>query len=670
MNKCFIDRELSWIEFNYRVLKQADDKNTPLLERLNFLNIYESNMDEFFMVRVGSLTHRNMLMPEYRDPKTGWTTDTQLKKILKAVANQQKEEAAVYKRIYEDLKSDGIEIVDFNKISKLDESIAKRIYSEVKDLLAPKIIDEKHSIQFMGNMESYVASYLQKGDNKLVGIVSLYRIPKYRVFETDSVKKVFLLPELVAHFAKNLYKKYTVKESCIVRLTRNADVFVTDASNYSNTNLKENMEKLLKKRKRQQPVRMQISGKPSVALLKQITKYVGIEDRRVYMYSMPLELGFSSELGPMPQLKYVQRKQSRGIDVQRGHLIPYLKTKDILLSYPYHSMDAFVDLIYEAADNRAVKSIKITLYRLSYNSKVAMALAYAADKGKDVLCLLELRARFDERNNIDYSEMLTQAGCRVIYGLPDMKVHAKICLITMANGRSKNFTYITQIGTGNYNEKTAAQYCDLTLITCNTDIAMDSMKVFDALEHSVAPQRTEHLMTAPYGYKQKLLELLEDECEKGDQGFVSIKVNSINDIDVMQELIKCSKAGVHVELFVRGICCIIPGIKGYTENITVKSIIGRYLEHSRILIIGSGKKARIFMGSGDLLNRNTSHRVEVLAEVKSTDARNKILYLMDAIRKDSENAWMMNKDGTYTKLPEKKGTASQEVLYKYFSKNK
>jgi len=666
MKNCFTDRELSWLQFNYRVLMEADDSSTPLLERLKFLNIYYSNLDEFFMVRVGSLTHRSVLMPDYKDPKTGWNTDTQLKKILKAVGVQQKQAARVYSHLLYDLKAHGIDIVDFNNISKLDESIAKKIYAEVKDFLSPRIVDAKHPMMFLGNKESYVASYLQKDEKRLIGIISLYRIPRVRVFDNDGVRKVFLMPQLVAHFAKNIFKKYVVRESSIIRVTRNADVFISEEVGAYSEDLRQQMEKFLRKRKRQQPIRLQMEGNPSDGFIQGLLKNIGCDSRRVFVGDVPLDLDFGSELGAMPQLKYVNRRCVRGTTLVRGQLMDYLKTDDLLLNFPYHSMDAFVDLLYEAADNKQVQSIKITLYRLSYSSKVAMALAYAADKGKDVLCLLELRARFDEKNNIDYSEMLMQAGCRVIHGLPNMKVHAKLCLITYKNG--KNIGHITQIGTGNYNERTSTQYTDMSLMTGDETVAADAEKIFEALESGCAPQRTECLMAAPYGYKQRVIELLEGECEKGTKGYVFIKVNSMNDIDVMQELVKCSKAGVTVELCIRGICCLLPGIPGETDHISVRSIVGRYLEHSRIILVGRGSARRIFIGSGDLLNRNTNRRVEVMAEVRTEKTKRMVMHVIDALRADCENAWEMESDGRYRRVQHEDGTSSQDRLFRYFTK--
>lgn len=413
------------------------------------------------------------------------------------------------------------------------------------------------------------------------------------------------------------------------------------------------------------PVRVQFRGKPSKLLQDMICKQLRLEDRSVFCSSVPFDLGFSSILNNTPDMKYVPRRSVRTVEIRKGGYFRYLEQHDLLLSFPYQSMVPFIEMLYEAADDPEVQSIRITLYRLAASSKLAAALAYAADRGKDVLCLLELRARFDEQNNIDYSEILEDAGCSVIYGLPNEKVHSKLCLITRRKGDT--LSYVTQIGTGNYNEVTSEMYSDLSLITADFEIGQDAAAVFDALAIGETPGPTKKLWIAPEGYKTKLISMLERERLKGSSGFVCIKVNSLNDMDIMQELIACSQAGVKVELFVRGICCLCPGVPGLTEHITVKSVVGRYLEHSRIFIFGSGDAQRIFIGSGDLLNRNTQRRVEAFIEVSTPETRVQVLEVMDALRADDTLGWVMLPDGNYQK-PEGSETDSQNRLYDYFSR--
>ena len=665
---CFTDRELSWLQFNLRVLRLAGDPSVPLLERLKFLSIYQNNLDEFFMVRVGALIHRAILLPDYTDQKTGWTTSTQLRKTMREVARQQEVEQSVYGALLQDLNAAGVEVVDFRRISKVDESIARKFFAEYRQLLTARIVDAEHPMPFLDNREPFVAVLLRKREKHFLGLVYLSRLPAYRVYEGDGKQKVILTDALVRHFASLLFKKLEVRDSCAIRVTRNADVFIDENARAEDNDFRSSMQKLLKKRKRQQIVRLQILGKPSRALRELLDKHLKVPEKQVFLSSVPFRAGFGGALSATPEMKFPERHSVRTVALRKGDYFRYLEKKDLLLSFPYQSMTPFIELLYEAADDPEVVSIRITLYRLAASSKLAAALAYAADQGKDVLCLLELRARFDEKNNIDYSEMLEEAGCSVIYGLPEQKVHSKLCLITRKCG--EDIRYITQIGTGNYNEVTSEQYCDLSLITSDTQIGRDAAVIFEALEQGSVPEATEKLLTSPLAFKPWLLEQLDREKAKGADGFVSIKVNSMNDIDVMTKLIECSRAGVSVELFIRGICCLRPGLPGYSENITVRSVVGRYLEHSRIYVFGRGAEQRVFLGSGDLLNRNTQRRVEAFAPVTTPETRLQVLEVMEAIRRDDVKGWDMQPDGSYTKADTPQGEDSQERLFAFFSAQK
>ena len=662
---CFVDRELSWLQFNLRVLMEAGNGAVPLLERLKFLSIYQNNLDEFFMVRVGALMHRALLLPDYVDQKTGWDTPTQLRRIMREVARQQETAAGIYRDLLRDLGAAGIEVVDFRRISKVDESIARKVFAEFRQLLTARIVDAEHPMPFLDNREPYVAVLLRRREKTNLGLVYLSRLPAYRVFEAEGKQKVLFTDALVRHFASLLFKKHEVRDSCTVRVTRNADVFIEENARAEDEDFRSSMQKLLKKRKRQSIVRLQIGGKPDKRLRELLDKYLKVPEKHVFFTSVPFRLGFGGDLSVSQELKYPERRSVRTVALRKGDYFRYLERQDILLSFPFQSMTPFVDLLYEAADDPEVVSIRITLYRLAASSKLAAALAYAADQGKDVLCLLELRARFDEKNNIDYSEMLEEAGCSVIYGLPDQKVHSKLCLITRKCG--DEVRYITQIGTGNYNEVTSEQYCDLSLITADRQVGRDAALIFEALEQGQAPEPTEALITSPLGFKPWLLAQLDRELEKGPDGFVAIKVNSLNDVDVMTKLIDCSRAGVKVELFIRGICCLRPGLPGYSEHIRVRSVVGRYLEHSRIYVFGSGDDQRVYLGSGDLLNRNTQRRVEAFAEVRTPETRRQVLEVMEAIRCDDVKGWDMQPDGTYRKADAPQGADSQERLAAYFA---
>ena len=662
---CFLDRELSWLAFNDRVLSQAEDPAVPLLERLKFLSIYHSNLDEFFMVRVGSLTHRSVLFPYFTDPKTGFTAAVQLKKILQYVADSRPRVQAAYRTLVAELKAADIDVVDFRHLSKTEEALTRKLFEEYRPLLSPQVVDSRHPMPFLFNNETYVACALSSGNESSIGLVPLYRLPPYQLFETQGRQKVSLTSRLICHYAPRLFKKYQVQEACVLRLTRNADVFIEEDVRSSEADYRADMERMLRKRKRQQPVRLQIDGKPSGRFQALLEKKLEIPSRSTFVSTVPFCLSFGSKLHRGEGMTYDERRPVRTVKLQKGEYFSYLEKHDLLLSFPYQSMNPFIDMLYEAADDPEVLSIRITLYRLAASSKLAAALAYAADRGKDVLCLLELRARFDEQNNIDYSQVLEDAGCTVIYGLPDQKVHSKLCLITRRRG--SGVSYITQVGTGNYNEVTAELYCDLSLITSDEQTGRDAAAVFDALSLGQVPPLTEKLWVAPLGYKSRLLSFLRAEKEKGPEGFVSLKANSLNDIDVMRALIDCSRAGATVELFLRGICCLRPGIPGSSENITVRSVVGRHLEHSRIFVFGRGEDQRIFIGSGDMLNRNTRRRVEAFIEVTTPETRTQVLEVMEAFRQDKEKGRLMQPDGSYVLEPGGEGTASQDWLYRYFT---
>ena len=665
-NDWFVNRELSWLEFNLRVLQEAADHTVPLLERLKFLMIYQSNMEEFFRVRVGILTHREKLLPNHKDPVSGWTPAEQVAHILAAVRKQQALAESVWKTLKEEMKADGIDILDFKKISKVDELMCKKHFGEFRHLLAPRIMDLNQPLPFMWGGESYVVAFVGREPAVRLAVVPLNRLPAYTAFELDGRQKIVLTAQLVRRFLPILLKKEEIRESAVIRVTRNADVFIEDRKD--NDDFRDKMSNMLRKRKREMPVRLQIFGKLSQASKAILVKKIGVPEHRVFTTTVPFDLSFRSSIRGGADYKYEERKPAKNIGLKKGEYIDYIDKHDLLLSFPFQSMNPFVDLLYEAADDPEVISIKITLYRLSNSSKVAAALAYAADRGKDVLCLLELRARFDEQSNIDYSEMLEDAGCRIIYGLPGQKVHSKLCLITRQS--EGNLKHITQVGTGNYNEVTSEQYTDLSLITSDEGAAADAEAAFRALEAGEFPPEAKTLWIAPLSFKSRVIEMLQRERGKGAAGRVCIKVNSLNNRDIMNELIECSRAGVKIELFIRGICCLKPGIPDKTENITIKSVVGRWLEHSRVYAFGEGEDERIFIGSGDLLNRNLERRVEAFIEVRTPETREQIHEVLNAFREDKEKARTMQPDGSYLREEGGEGTSSQERLYWYFYNRK
>ena len=661
----YINRELSWLAFNERVLLEAADPAVPLLERLKFLMIYQSNLTEFYRVRMGILTHRALLTPDKRDPLSGMLPETQILEVLRITKEQQALMESIWKVIREELRANGVDVLDFKKISKVDELMSKKLFGDIKDLLFPKIIDMNQPFPFLWSGESHIVAFLGHGTVQKLALIPLHRVPAYLSFEINGCQKIVLTAQLIKHFLPLLLKKESILQSATVEVTRNADVFLSDVAADADDDLRLKVSTMLSKRKREMPVRARIYGKLTDANRALLIKKLRVPERCVFTQSVPFDLSFRSCIGGHENFKYEDRRPARDLGLKKGEYFSYIEKHDLLMSFPFQSMMPFVDLIYEAADDPEVLSIKITLYRMSGSSKIAAALAYAADKGKDVLCLLELRARFDEQNNIDYSEMLEDAGCRVIYGLPNHKVHSKLCVITRQhNGK---FSRITQVGTGNYNEVTGEQYTDLSLITAREQVGLDAETAFTALLHGELPPEAQELWIAPYTFKPRVLEFLDREKAKGRDGRVAIKINALNNRDVMEKLIECSKAGVKIELFIRGICCLRPGIPGMTDNITVTSVVGRWLEHSRIYSFGEGEDQRMFIGSGDLLSRNLEHRVEAFIEVVTPDTRAQINEVLNALRSDREKSRRMLPDGTYVRDRGGEGTSSQEALYRYFS---
>ena len=664
----YVNRELSWLAFNERVLLEAADPSVPLLERLKFLMIYQSNLSEFYRVRIGIQTHRALLTPDKADPLSGLLPEAQINEVLRITREQQAMMESVWKAIREELRVNKVDVLDFKKISKVDELMSKKLFGDIRDLLFPKILTMDQALPFLWSGEETIIAFLGRGTEQKLCIIPLHRIPAYLSFEIDGCQKIVLTSQLVRHFLPLLLKKETIAQSAIVEVTRNADVFLEDVEDRADDDLRQKVSTMLTKRKREVPVRVRIYGKLSDQARALLIKKLRVPESRVFTQNVPFDLSFRSCIGGPASLRYEERRPSRDIGLKKGEYSAYIDKHDLLMSFPFQSMLSFVDLIYEAADDPEVLSIKITLYRMSSSSKIAAALAYAADRGKDVLCLLELRARFDEQNNIDYSEMLEDAGCRVIYGLPNHKVHSKLCVITRRHeGR---ICRITQVGTGNYNEITAEQYTDLSLITAREEAGRDAEAAFAALTEGELPPEAHCLWIAPLSFKSRVLELMDREIEKGENGRVSIKVNALNNQELMEKLIECSQAGVKVELFIRGICSLRPGVPGYTDNVTVSSVVGRWLEHSRIYSFGEGEDQRLFIGSGDLLNRNLERRVEAFIEAVTPDTRAQLNRVLDALRNDREKASLMQPDGTYRRAGSEAGTSSQEALYRYFSAQK
>ena len=707
----FVNHELGWRVFIHRDLSESLNPNIPLMERLKFLSIYFSNLDEFFMVRVGSLHDQSILEPDKLDDKTGLNAAGQIAAIRRKVEAINPIAERAWSSLRQLLSTQDIEVLDIHHMSKIDEQIVQNYFNnEIRPLLSPQLIDRQHPFPFLKNKEQFIVTELtdkekekdkekdkggeksksqdknkaadkEREENIRIGIVPFSQLPTYYTFNINQRRKIIFTADVILHFVQKLYNKQKVLEKHVMRVTRNADITVDEGLFDFDIDFRGVMEEMLKKRRRLDVVRLQFSSRPGDRLSAFLCKKLKVEDDCFSIQSIPLDFSFGfalpSALDPHKEQKnwyYREAKPFVPVDFAKGDAggaINYLKNHDMLLSFPFQSTKPFVDLLYEAGDDPSVLSIKISLYRLANHSKIASALAHAAEKGKDVLCVLELRARFDEQSNIDYATMLEEAGCTVIYGLSDYKIHAKLCLITRKE--HNQIHYITQVGTGNYNEKTSEQYTDLSFISSDPLMGEDATRVFQALCVGEVVDSTQSLWVAPNCFEQNVLRYIQeqiDACRAGREGYIFIKVNSLNDMEVMEKLIEASQAGVKVEMVIRGICCLCPGIEGYTDNIRIKSIVGRYLEHSRIFIFGTGDNRRIFMGSGDLLNRNTRRRVEVFAEVKSDAARQDILHLVEAIRMDNQNSWEMLPDGSYYRATDehKEPLDSHTYLHEYFER--
>lgn len=683
-SKIFVNRELSWMEFNLRVLSESLNPKIPLMERLKFLSIYFSNLDEFFMVRVGSLHDQSIVEPDKLDDKTGLNAADQIDAILNKANQINPIAQKAWESICLELRNQDIDILDLHHLSKLDEQIVQKYFSEeMRPLLSPQIIDRQHPFPFLKNKESFIVSVLEsKDENICLGIVPFSQLPPYFIFNINQRRKILFTADVLLHFAQKLFGKQKIQEKHVMRVTRNADISVDEGLFDFDIDFRGVMTEMLKKRRRLDVVRLQFSSQPGEKLSAFLCKKLKVSPNCILVRSIPLDFSFGfalpSALDPHKDKKqwyYHEAKPFVPVDFANGDgggAINYLQNHDLLLSFPFHSTKPFVDLLNEAADDPSVLSIKISLYRLANHSKIASALAHAAEKGKEVLCVLELRARFDEQNNINYATMLEEAGCTVIYGLSDYKIHAKLCLITRKV--HNQIRYITQVGTGNYNEKTSELYTDLSFISTDQAMGEDATRVFQALCMGEVVDSTKSLWVAPNCFEPNVIKYIDEQieaCRSGKEGYIFIKVNSLNDMEIMEKLIEASQAGVKIEMVIRGICCLCPGVEGYSDNIRIKSIVGRYLEHSRIFIFGADEDTqRIFMGSGDLLNRNTRRRVEVFTEVKSADARRDIKRLVDAIRMDNQNSWQMLADGSYLKdtSDHAEPLDSHKYLHEYFEK--
>lgn len=652
-----MNRELSWLKFNERVLNEAGNPKVPLAERLTFVSIYQSNLDEFYRVRVGTLMDQMDVSEVVRENKTNMTSEEQVKAIIRATRELEEKKTVIYEQLMGELEPKGIRLINFNKLSAEEGKILEEYFDrEIAPYLSANIVSKQQPFPFLKNKDIYAVALLEsKGGKTRTAIIPCSNNVFRRLIDIPTRKGTFLLSEeLILQFLPKFFKNYSVKEKSLIRVTRNADID-TEMIYDEDLDYRDAMENLIKERKRMNPVRMEFTGTLNKKMMHALCKTIHVEKEHVFRSDVPLDLSFvfaiqsylkNTNAGELFYPRRTPRPTPQLND--KKSLIPQILEKDVLLSYPFESMKSFINLLYEAAEDESVVSIKMTLYRLANKSQIVDALVEAAENGKEVVVLVELRARFDEENNIEYSRKLEEAGCHVIYGLNGYKVHSKLCLISRKT--EQGVSYVTQIGTGNYNEKTSALYTDLSLITGNQEIGKEAAEVFAALLRGETVEETHLLLVAPKCLQNKVLDMIEEEIQhvkNGEEGYIGIKINSLTDKVIISKLVEASQAGVKIEMIVRGICCLIPDVKGYTENITVVSIVGRFLEHSRIYRFGTKERENVYIASADFMTRNTLRRVEVAAPVLDERLKNHLAWMFETMMKDDEKGKCLTEKGIY-----------------------
>lgn len=669
----YMNRELSWLKFNERVLEEAESREVPLCERLNFASIYQSNLDEFFMVRVGSLMDQILLSKNLRDNKTQMTAEEQIKAIGKTVTRLNRRKDAVYAELMEHVEGYGVRLVNFQKLGSRESGELERYFdTEIAPLTSPTTVSRRQPFPFLQNKEIYAVGVLagKSGQEKL-GIIPCGTGVIPRLISVPGQPGAYMLSEeLILHFLPKVFSGYRVVSKSLIRVTRNADIDA-DALYDEDLDYREFMVNLIKRRRRLAPVRLELSRELDGDIVKTLCTYTDVKQDAVFRCRSPLDLSFLFQIQDIlrqrTELFYEKRFPQRSAQFRPGcPMIPQIREGDKLLSYPYESMKPFLDFLQEAAGDPNVVSIKMTLYRVARHSKIIESLIEAAENGKSVLALVELKARFDEENNIEWSRRLEEAGCQVIYGLDGFKVHSKLCLVTRReNGKTE---YFTQIGTGNYNEKTARLYTDLSLMTADTAIGLEAAAVFQALAKGETVEDSQQLLVAPKCLQNRILDMIDEEINAARQGlsaYIGIKINSLTDKVIIDRLIAASQAGVKIDLIVRGICCLLPGVPGATENIRIISIVGRFLEHSRIYIFGTEQRQRIYIASADLMTRNTLRRVEVAAPILDAQLRRRLNDMFQVMLRDNRQARELQPNGEYIRVRNQgKATNSQELFYR------
>ena len=652
------NRELSWLAFNERVLAEAADESVPLLERLKFASIFTSNLDEFFMIRVGSLFDLMGVEPGRRDSRSGMTPEEQLHAIYDAVRPLYREREAVCLGLERLLRRYDICRLEWKELSGSEKKYCQRYFhSEVEPIISPQIVDTHHPFPHLKNNVLHIGAWVKYRSRDVFGVIPMPEaLPGVLFLPCDEGLRYIHMEELLLHHAGDIFANYDVRAKCVFRVTRNADINPEDEAfdMDENDDFRKKMRKALRQRTRLAPVRLELSERISGDFLEYLKKRLPVTDEQVFFTSAPLRLDYAFSLAGKladPELRraltYPEFKPCRNAQIRTGEsMIRQISRSDKLLSFPFESMSPFLTLLKEASEDPDVISIKITIYRLARKAKLVEYLCAAAENGKDVTVFIELRARFDEQNNIDWSERLEDAGCNVFYGFENYKIHSKICLITRRE--RGEIRYITQVGTGNYNEKTAEQYTDVSLLTANRDIGQDAVEFFKNMSIGELDGEYRHLLVSPYSLKREVLRLMDGEIAKGSAGRMRFKINSLTDMDIIERLRKASRAGVRIDMVVRGICCILPGIPGETENIHIVSIVGRFLEHSRIYCFGEGESERMYISSADFMTRNTQRRVETACPIYDSAVRAKLNGIMDLCLMDNVKARELHADGSYS----------------------
>ncbi len=661
LSLCYDNRELSWLRFNERVLEEASDPNNPLMERLNFVSIFQSNLDEFYMVRVGMLM--DTLDMGVTDDKTGLTSAEQLAAVLDRTKDLLSLRDKTFKSLIRELEKQGVELCRFSGLSDKVLSVLEKYFtSNVLPLLSPQIVGRKQPFPFLKNKSIYAATMLKSKNGSCIGIVPCEDGVLPRLVSVPGEGKRFvLMEELIASFLPKIFSHFKVEDAVLLRLIRSADIEVDEAADSDESfpdEYRKRMEKLIRRRKRLSPVKLEYSGKMGDELRNSLSNYLALSKKHFFQSTIPLDLSLVSLLRDKTRdssaLFYPRRVPQNSPAVSsRESMAAQIRRKDILLAYPYESIRPLLRLIQEAGQDPEVVSIKISLYRVAHNSKIVEALVDAAENGKEVVAVVELRARFDEENNIGWSRVLEQAGCRVIYGLDGMKVHAKLLLITRV--RNGQVEYITHIGTGNYNEDTVRQYTDLALMTARQEIGAETAEVLNSLSMGEVVEHTQSLLVAPRCLRSRILAMIDEEiihAKSGGEAYLGFKLNGLTDKAIIDKLIEASRSGVHVDLLVRGICCIVSGIPGYTDNIRVCSIVGRYLEHSRIYLFGTENRRRAYISSADFMTRNTTRRVEVAVPLLDETIRRRVETMFFDQLSDTAKLRQQQPDGSYRHIQE------------------